>query len=563
MPPRKKATRALKRNRTEMFPHLSASSPPQDIDEFIPFSPKPAKRARRSSNPELSYKKIRLSVVATPAASPSQFQTPYPSTLSQEQTYRLPSSVPIHSEQLSPIPASRGLVSRPTSSHKENVVRRASKKSASLHSPFHSRPNSAHSSPQKLASTSLKRTLSDTNYNPNVPQSSSTTSSPIRLLSPLRTRRPSAPSPPRPGSWLSNEIDGFDFDFHFAAANSTPFSIPSAMDDVDFDRPPSSLSFYGGDFDGAPIFDDEVKGPLMLNSAYTAGLGSVFDDDEFVDSEPDLTLSQDPFGASYGLKSLPTRARSPWLSDSIILSQNPAQEHAYMHSPSSSDVGMVEDEDMVFAFDPAPSGFEMVDSDSEDPVLRSSEGELKQMFDDLALEAPKSRPLINRTRSLEAEDTTAASSSQPKAGRDRRGTIRASDFPLMPARRSRSGTITATAPTTATAAAKRTRSGTIIAAPPAAPTVREEGEVDETEELSGWCSNGWSVAAPPSPVVTRPRPRPRRLSWKPAPLSPEGRSEGGFGSGLLPSPVLERKGKGKAPRIEDVDVVMEEDEEEL
>ncbi|KAJ7512317.1 hypothetical protein B0H11DRAFT_477869 [Mycena galericulata] len=585
MSSRKQITYAHKRHRSKASRMISASSPPQEIDDHMShaqLSPRLLKRARRSSNPEVfSSKKLKVSVV-TPAGSPSQYETPYPSALTEEQKFKLNSSrgLPMHPDQFSPLPVTRSITSRPSSSNlKENDLRRFAKNDASLHSPFNSQPNSACSSPQKrnpashqsTAQKAFKRTLSDTNYNPNIPQSASTDNSPVHAYSPLRIRRPSAPSPPRPGTWVPKETNVGSFDFDFHSALDTPFFLPSATNDIDFNRPPSSLSFYG-DSD-ASLFDDEVEAvstPPMTKGAYT--LSSALDDDnddQFDDheSEPDLTMTQDPMEVdfSYGLKYMPMRERSPWLSDSLVhppVSQEERnrcrpEQGAYMHSSPSDDIDM-QDGDISFGLRFGLAAFVPIGED-DDPVLRagnkpSGDGELKQMFDGLAL-APRNRLLNNRARSLDspvAENTTAPS--KPK-GRDRRGTIRASDFVRS-----------------ATAPARRTRSGTIIG-PPApltaqratrdleAPESTSIGEVDEEEELSGWCADGWAVAAPPSPIVSR---RPMSPWIRRDSVHSPARSEGsGSGSGLLPSPILQRKLRNIAREREAVLEEDEDDEDEL
>ncbi|KAJ6599913.1 hypothetical protein DFH09DRAFT_1271484 [Mycena vulgaris] len=550
---RKQITYAQKRNRSKPLRIVSASSPLHELDDAMPRaqSPtRPLKRARRSSNPEFFFPSKLESSLVTPAASPSHFETPYPSALTEEQTFKLMSSrgLPMHPDQFSPLPAAHP---RTTSSnmYKENVVvsRRVLKKDASLDSPFNSRPNSARSSPQKrsLASTHklFKRTLSDTNYNPNIPQSTSTTSSPSHSHShsPTRLRRPSAPSPPRPGTWIPKETTFGDFDFDFHSAHANPFFLPSAVNDIDFNRPPSSLSFYG-DAD-SPLFDDP-QAVSTPQRAYILGSAVEDEDEDFGDEETDLTITQDPMGvdSSYGM-----RVPSEW--------KHRDEAGAYMHSPSE-DFDMYDDISLGLGLRLAPLVPNVDDDDdgggggAADPALRTEgsktrEGELRQMFDGLAL-APRNRFLTTRTRSLDSPSSVAvgadAAPSRPK-GRDRRGTIRASDFPKA-----------------TFAPARRTRSGTVIGPP--APVARADvdteriGEVSE-DELESWCSDGWAVAAPPSPVVSR------RLRWPAAQTHSPGRMELTPGAGLLPSPVLQRKArKGKECAVvqEDVD---EEDEDEL
>lgn len=101
-----------------------------------------------------------------------------------------------------------------------------------------------------------------------------------------------------------------------------------------------------------------------------------------------------------------------------------------------------------------------------------------------------------RTRSLDAPanihpPSTNAITAKAK-GRDRRGTIRASDFGIginhAPARRTRSGTVIGPPVQDATSTSKTKTEATANA---------------EVEDLDEWCGDGWTVAAPPSPVVTR------------------------------------------------------------
>lgn len=140
---------------------------------------------------------------------------------------------------------------------------------------------------------------------------------------------------------------------------------------------------------------------------------------------------------------------------------------------------------------------------------------------------------------------------RPK-GRNRQNTIRASDFKnsVAPARRTRSGTVIGP-PTTI----QRVRS---LNGPEGAVGI---GEVNEDEELNGWCADGWVVAAPPSPVVTRKRPGMRKGPVIGSPDRPDELDMMSKGSGLLPSPVLHFKKKSGSTAVAK-DIVMEEDEED-
>ncbi|KAJ7749217.1 hypothetical protein B0H16DRAFT_1691974 [Mycena metata] len=578
---RKLITYSHKRSRSRPATVSAASSPlpelndPDQYTSHAELSRRLLKRARRSSNPEVfSSKKFKTSAV-TPAGSPMQYETPHPSLLTEEQKFRLNSSrgVPVHPDQFSPLPVGRRISRTASRNLKENASIRAQKKSKLLDSPFNSRPSSAASSPQKSQPVSLsqistqhsthkpfKRTLSDTHYNPNIPQSASTTNSPTHAHSPLRARRPSAPSPPRPNNRLPKEAAPGSFDFKFHSGIASPFFLSSATNDIDFNRPPSSLSFYGDFGDTESQFFDEVQGvstPATKKRAQTLG-SAVADDDEALD-EPDLTITQHIMDVdiphTVGMKALPTRERSPWLSDSLISPpasqewKRPPQENAYTHSPTR-DVDMYDELSLGLGLPPnfgPPVSSDRDDKDADEP--NAGEHDLKNMFDGLAL-ATKNRFLNGRTRSLESPSTANDDPEQPKPkGRDRRGTIRASDFK------------------TTFAPVRRTRSGTVIGPP--APLQRARslngpdsaaiGEVSEDEELNGWCADGWVVAAPPSPVVSRKRP-PRTTD---ANMGSPDRSDEldtlSKASGLLPSPVLHFKKKGK---VVTKDVVMEEEDED-
>ncbi|KAF7311415.1 hypothetical protein MKEN_01043400 [Mycena kentingensis (nom. inval.)] len=555
---RRQVTYAHKRNRAKPAPgNVSASSPLPDVQSNGGDGSGDSSSVlkRRSSDSQLPISKrlrsAKQAPVATPSSSPPQapsvpspsfFETPHPSALTEEQKFKLKTTRPAEPNQVSPFPNVRSLRSRTSSrNQKENASRRgrASKKTKFLDSPFNSRPGSAATSPQKTATnpqSSFKRTLSDTQYNPNVLHSASTTASPAYTHSPgLRARRPSAPSPPRPADWMLPH----DLEQELQQAFSNPFFFPT---DVDFNRPPSSLSMYG-DLDADHFFDDAqgVSTPASKTTAYRQPPMDI-EDDFAMDVDVEAT-----FAAVGGPKLKEFRRdRSPWLSDSLISPPNSQewnrvpQNDAYMQSPQR----MEDDEDAL--------------SLSLGPAL-GGDHDLKQMFDGLAI----GRLSSNRTRSLDSNANLVSTEPKPKAGRDRRGTIRASDFIKNPV----SG-----ATTTLGSTARRTRSGTIVAVQRARSLDRDGGlgEVDESEELGGWVSEDWAVAAPPSPVVTR---KSRRRSG----MSMLGKSfegdeldclrGGGAGLGLMPSPEVRikapsRKGKEREVVLPE-DIVMEEEEDEL
>ncbi|KAJ7249370.1 hypothetical protein C8J57DRAFT_1668954 [Mycena rebaudengoi] len=186
-----------------------------------------------------------------------------------------------------------------------------------------------------------------------------------------------------------------------------PFLLRSSMNEIDFNRPPSSLSIYG---------DPEHIDPKRAYS-----LGSALVDNEDSDDEhdqPDLTITADAMDvdapSSTGMKPPRMRKRSPWLSDSLIsppVSQewnHPPQERAYTQSPPH-DVDMYDG--FSLGLGPGLAAFVPGGEQVEDPVLRRSQNatdgdHLKHMFDGLDL-APKSRFLNTRTRSLDSPSRRA------------------------------------------------------------------------------------------------------------------------------------------------------------
>ncbi|KAF7292013.1 hypothetical protein MIND_01227000 [Mycena indigotica] len=550
---RKQTTYAHKRNRAKAISAVSASSPLPDAvnddeDHYLTHAELSSrlKRSRRSSNPELPLsKRLRSSQVlslSVPSPNPtlptsSAFETPHPSVLTEEQKFKLKSSRPVNPDEVSPfVPPPRTLHSRTSSrNHKENATtRRTNNKSKFLDSPFNSRPGSAAVSPQKTISSpekqTFKRTLSDTNYNPNVQQSASTANSPTHNHN--RLRRPSAPSPPRPADWLHHDymLSNLDIELHNAFSN--PFFFPT---DVDFNRPPSSLSMYG---DCEHFFDD-VQGESTPARTYRAPPPNFDTDEDVFDDVMDVdpTTSTGP-----KLRDIP-RERSPWLSDSLISPPNSQEWNKsprYTQSPAKDhDFDMEDEFSLNLSEEPLGQAF----NDAPPAV------ELKHMFDGLAIvQGSNKGGLSNRTRSLDSAPEPTSTDNKPK-GRDRRGTIRASDFvkvPIAPARRTRSGTVIGPPATRARSLDRDNTADSSL------------GEVDEGEELDGWCAEDWAVAAPPSPVhIRKPRSQ-RRVSLSQPMISMDELDFLSGGSGLITSPVTFKKpsikGKEKA--------VMEEDEED-
>ncbi|KAJ7093476.1 hypothetical protein B0H15DRAFT_799258 [Mycena belliarum] len=305
---RKQITYAHKRNRTKppMVKHVSESSPltqGDDPDHYMSHSElsrRLLKRARHASNPGPSpSKKLKSAGTALESLRPDMTRHP---ELSVEKIPKLTSSG-AHPDQLSPRhSASLNL--------KENASRRK-RKQDNLSSPSKSRSGSNASSPQKLSiagpslamrrsmSKSLKRTLSNTDYNLNI----------TLATQPPQNRISFDPSPPRPSNWIPDP-----FTFNFPPHLEPPSTI------IDFACPPlpeTHLHFF-----------DDAQGsstPLAAQKqrAYTRGpVPADADADATLrDPEPQLALAPDAMDADLpppGLRTLPARARSPWLSDSLI-----------------------------------------------------------------------------------------------------------------------------------------------------------------------------------------------------------------------------------------------------
>ncbi|KAJ6599951.1 hypothetical protein DFH09DRAFT_1504296 [Mycena vulgaris] len=508
MPPgsRKQITYAHKRNRSKPSRTITDSSPLEEIDDpdhymsHTELSRRLLKRARRSLSEGSSSKKLKSSALKSP---PSQ------SAPSHEENSKLNSSrgIPANPARYSPIP----LASRTASDNlKENFSARALKKRKLLDSPFNSRPNSSAPSPQKApplarptehyTQKSFRRTLSDTNYNPNISHGATTNNSPLSARSPARMRLPSAPSSPRP----SKAANFGPLDFNFPIALGNLFSLPSTTNDIHLNLPPSSFSMYCG---LESQFFDDAQGsstPAKKKRAYTA----IADDGEEL-QEPDLTITQDARDIDLvpsGMKVLPMRERSPWLSDSLIsppVSQEwkrPPQDNAYTHSPPKD-----------------------VDT-----------------FDDISLGlglAAKNRLLNSRTRSLDSPITSASANDKIRLkpnSRDRRGPLHASGFLK-----------------TTVAPPKRTRSGTALGPSVVIPSARilTASDHDDTGEVNE------EPSRPPSPIVSDPV-----LTCDLPANSPDQLDAFSKGAGLMPPPVLQERKVGRKGKTKEV--VMEDDDED-
>ncbi|KAJ7484261.1 hypothetical protein FB451DRAFT_1435498 [Mycena latifolia] len=539
---RKQITYAHKRNRNKRTEATSASSPLEEIDDpdrymsHAELSRRLLKRARRSFNHEVPSSKKLKSSAGSPAASPPR-DTSNLSELSVEQMLKVNSSS-ANPNQFSPLPLARRVISRTASgSLKENASPPMHRKSKDLGSPFNSHPSSTTSPhkvpPARLSSNapehsiqkSFKRAPSDINYNPNVPQSAAATNSPRHTHSPARMRRPSAPSPPRPNHWIPNP-----FTFNFPTTHTNPFSLPSTSNAVDSNPPPLAFSFYD---DLESRFFDDAQGsstPAKKQRAYT--LRPAVADDDKEHHEPDLTITQDAMDvdlAPTGMKVLPMRERSPWLSDSLISApasqdwKRPPQESVYTHSPPK-DAAQFDDISLGLGLAAFVAGVEPPSHANE-----HNAGNLKNVFDGLALGDPSLfaipsvyRRLNNHTSSLDSPLTAAPAADKihPKPnGRERRGTSRALDFPEN-----------------TTALPKRTRSGTVVG--------RLDGPgIDQANGLP-IASHGMPSAPPSSPDELD-------------------AFSSGSGSRLTTFLVLRPKKQGGKKRKAEQVVMDDEDEDEL
>ncbi|KAJ7150847.1 hypothetical protein C8R43DRAFT_1236070 [Mycena crocata] len=415
--PRKQVTYAHKRSRTKPSQVVSASSPLQQIEDpdhymsHAELSRRLLKRARHSFNPEVFSSKRLKSAELTPTALPPESETTsYPPALSEEQKLML--NLSMHPDQISPVPTPRRTAARiASSSLKENFSFRTLKNSKALDTPFNSRPSSVAASPDKTHSTPnltllsgrklSRRTLSDTNYNPNIPQSANTANSPFWI------RRPPAPIPLRPDDIISKELKTLEnLDFHASLVNPFPLSPRNA---IDFKPPPTSISLHG---ESDSKFFDDMQG----SSTPVPKKRSTAD----APQEPDLTINQDSAmdvdtGGGIRLRPFPIRARSPWLSDSLIsppASQEwnrPPQQGSYTQSSLPQNSNLVDEISLGLGLE--------LELDSKDPAEEfvsdspvkepPREPDLKQMLDGLAL-AARNRVLNSRTPSLDLLTASAA-----------------------------------------------------------------------------------------------------------------------------------------------------------
>ncbi|KAJ7655323.1 hypothetical protein B0H17DRAFT_1338120 [Mycena rosella] len=402
---RKQITYAHKRNRPKPSKTVSNSSPLEelgDTDQYMShaeLSGRPLKRARHSSNPEVSSsKKLKSSAYS------HQSENSYPSALPDEQTSKLNSSRDIAANPNPDKPSSpRRVVSRTASGTlKENAAAHARKQDTHVDNPFRSLPSSAVPSlktplARPSPGSALGRTLSETSYNPNISQSAGTPSLSSRTHSRAQTRRPSALGHPRPAHWILNP-----FTFNFPTID--PFSVPNEIA-FDFIHPPSLSLFNAPD----PQFFDDAQGnstPARKKPADGEHHPSVAADEVH---EPDLTITLDAMDADLvpsGLKALSTRERSPWLSDSLI-SPPPSQEwnrppqEAHPNPSPLKDPTTFDDISLGLGLAAFGTGAEFPAVQPSSRPEHTADGDLKPMIDGLAL-AAKNRLLNSRARSFDS-----------------------------------------------------------------------------------------------------------------------------------------------------------------
>ncbi|KAG6845019.1 hypothetical protein H0H87_001540 [Tephrocybe sp. NHM501043] len=468
-----------------------------------------------------------------------------------------------------------------------------STRGASLASPFTSKPSSPQRTPaEPLPSSSEllparpRRTLSDTHYNPNLPprralpQPQSTSSSPARNAEAELTkiRRPSAPSTiaQRPDimSWFPSYTSTTTFRDHILSSSENFLMDPGTRKrTVDFNRPPSQLSCnikYDEAFFGDALEVSTPFGPRARRSPTFADSPDSLDDDGH---------SDDRMRRLFGIKitrslSLQTDVLGSWLSDSLISPPTLPRDGAYTYAlPCEGYIDMTSlpkpcisgesslglGENMILP----PSNNLLDDFSAREERSDDADGKdfpepLQGLFKklELGLNDGLPRPPLLRTRSLDHQSdlvpvgqslkspakispfkTKVASNDAiivKRSGRDRRGTIRASDFAVSGSsalggpRRTRSGTVVQ-GPTRT----HRERSDTIVARSSnltestPVPSLgasdvdmhdvtddtnhQELGDaimgIDENDDellLKGpWVDEDWVVAAPPSPVLPR------------------------------------------------------------
>ncbi|KAG6886117.1 hypothetical protein C0993_002636 [Termitomyces sp. T159_Od127] len=451
-------------------------------------------------------------------------------------------------------PNSYGLACRQNPTEHAAKLKNKTSTQGMLASPFASKP----SSPQKLSISTLssqgeslrgcqssKRILSDTHFDPNLPlhrtqtlvQAHSTTNSPTLRHEDesVKARRPSAPCAtsqrPDVAAWFSSYSSATNLHDQILSSSADFFvsCFGSRNLAVDFNRPPSQLS-CNFDYDEA-FFGDalEISTPIKLKGQRSSGSICLDSPDvvEGLDSDTDLN--------SRTLHSLNSDTFGSWVTDSLISSPTLSLKSACSLS----------EEDRNATFE--------LDHDLAKPASLLPLSAVKQLSSPSYVENPESLQDLFTKLDLRIDDgmyctkqVAVIAANEKRTGRDRRGTIRASDLPVAGSsvlegpRRTRSGTVVqgSTRP-------RRERSDTIVARPsnsassncPPIPSMRvgdvtmsdntgepgrqgvdvmmatTEEQDDELLLKNHWIEEDWVVAAPPSPVLPR-RKRKAITEWR-------------------------------------------------
>ena len=230
------------------------------------------------------------------------YETPHPTSQSQSEVYKLPSSAgePISPSDFSPIPtktfgnisstdlkenAGRSLFAREKFNKKKYGKNRSQRgPSRALESPFiPSFPASGDvDADDELNENANTRVLSDT-YCENLLGLSSGNQIPTRIPeSPIKSRRPSAPTPPRISEWRftqNNNASSVDLRLGDASGGGLAQSFSEQEKggfgfqrdpkySIDFNRPPSQLSLY--DYNGSLTYNSSP--PQEDQDSFSTGI---------------------------------------------------------------------------------------------------------------------------------------------------------------------------------------------------------------------------------------------------------------------------------------------------